>query len=91
MLQEPSADPDDLGPPAQLITSGCWMATAQLSMAMGAMAHVLPLGATTQGVALSAAQVERLWAYMRRLALTTKHNGATERSQPGLLALACRC
>lgn len=86
----PEEGPDGLGPPSQLLMSGCWMTTAQLSMMLGAMADVLPLAAA-QGVTLGPGQVSRMWGYMRSLALTTKHNGATERSQPGLLALACRC
>lgn len=87
---EASGDPDDVGPPSQLLMSGCWTTTAQVSMTIGTMADVLPL-ASAQGLALSDSHISRMWGYMQRLAVTTKHNGATERSQPGLLALACRC
>lgn len=86
---EASEGPNDLGPPSQLLMSGCWMTTAQLSMTIGTMADVLPL-ASSQGVTLSTGHIKRMWQFFHRLAITTKHNGATERSQPGLLALACR-
>ena len=90
MLQGDEAGPDTFAHASQLLMSSCWQTTAQLSLMLGTLADILPWG-DARGVGLSAADVERMWGYFERLAITTKHNGATERSQPGLLALASRC
>eukprot|EP00803_Ostreobium_quekettii_P011097 evm.model.scf_1034.1 EVM.evm.TU.scf_1034.1 scf_1034:15678-35493(-) len=83
----------DLGPSAQLLTSGCWLTMKEVSLLMGSLSRHVPLpdsGCADCLFLLSTADLEFFGDCLVSSLMQMKHNGAIEKTAAGFEALCER-
>ncbi|KAL8229165.1 hypothetical protein R6Q57_014065 [Mikania cordata] len=85
----------DLGPSAQVVMVGCWLAMKEVSLLLGTIIRKVPLptpdiSGMNGNVVLEFKQLETIGTHFLEVLMKMKHNGAIDKTRAGFTALCNR-